>query len=187
MVSPLLGRPTHLALVLLALAVGAWSWLEATGARSLSGLGAKPAEPRAQESPLPRIALERLKRAPETQATEPTESRDVFRFGRPPAPKGTPPPREPAPTMPAGPVDTAPPTPPPPPTLPPFGVKFIGSLEQRGTRIAVLLSDDKKEVLTGREGDTVANRLKIMKIGLESVEVQDVGSERIRKIPLKGN
>jgi hypothetical protein len=174
-----------LALALLLAGIGVWSWLGATGTRAVPGLAARTAESRAPEATLPRIALERLKQPP-SGAAEPDGSRDVFRFGRPPAPPETPRP-QPVATPPLLPVDTLPATPPPPPTLPPFGVKYIGSLEQRGTKIAVLLSDDKKEVLTAREGETVANRLRIVKIGLESVDVQDVGSDRVRKIPLKGN
>lgn len=170
---------------LLATGLGAWSWLRAGGARELADLGLGAAEPRVAEQALPRIGLERLKAlgSPEPGGTP---VRDVFRFGRAkePSPVAH---ATPATTLPAEPVDAAPVATPPPPALPPFGVKFIGSLEQRGTRVAVLLSDDKKEVLTGREGDTVANRLRIVKIGFESVEVQDVGSDRVRRIPLKGN
>lgn len=180
-------RRSQLALLLLsllALGLGVWSWLGATGARSLPGLAARPAESHAAEPALPKIALERLQA--DERAAEAEAGRDVFRFGRPPAPVETPRPQA-ALTPPAHPVDTLPAPPPPPPTPPPFGVKYIGTVEQRGTKIAVLLSDDKKEVLTGREGDTVANRLKIVKIGLESVDVQDVGSDRVRRIPLKGN
>ena len=141
---------------------------------------------RSAEPSLPRIALERLKRAEGQPGAEAVPARDVFRFGHPMAEAATPGPVS-VTAAPALPVDVGPATAPPSPTLPPFGVKYIGTLEQRGTRIAVLLSDDKKEVLTGREGDTVANRIRIVRIGLESVEVQDVGSDRIRRIPLKGN
>ena len=173
------------ALGLIALAVGGWSWFQASGTRGLAALGGGAALGRSAESSLPRIALERLKRAEGGAGAEAMPARDVFRFGRREAEA------EPHPVSvtaaPVLPVDAGPATAPPLPTLPPFGVKYIGTLEQRGTRIAVLLSDDKKEVLTGREGDTVANRIRIVRIGLESVEVQDVGSDRIRRIPLKGN
>jgi hypothetical protein len=173
------------ALGLLALAVGGWSWFLASGTRGLAALGGGAALGRSAEPSLPRIALERLKRAEGDAGAEAVPARDVFRFGHREAEA------EPRPVSvtaaPVLPVDAGPATPPPPPTLPPFGVKYIGTLEQRGTRIAVLLSDDKKEVLTGREGDTVANRIRIVRIGFESVEVQDVGSDRIRRIPLKGN
>ena len=33
----------------------------------------------------------------------------------------------------------------------------------------------------------VANRFRIVKIGLESVDIQEVGSDQVRRIPLKGN
>jgi hypothetical protein len=114
----------------------------------------------------------------------------VFRFGRP-----SPPPTPLAPVAPVAAVTAPPlasaagalPAAPPPTTLPPFGVKYVGSVERGGLRVAVLLSDDRKEILTGREGDIVANRLRIVRIGFESVEVQDVGSDRPRRIPLRGN
>ncbi len=173
-----------LALSLLALGLGAWSWFGFSGARDLAGLAGLPAQTRSPEPALPRIALERLKHEGEAGAGEGVQ-RDLFQFGRPPAAPETPRPI-PVSTQPVAPVDAGL-TPPPAPALPPFGVKFVGSVEQKGTKVAILLSDDKKEVLTGREGDTVANRLRIVRIGLESVEVQDVGSDRVRRIPLKGN
>jgi hypothetical protein len=46
---------------------------------------------------------------------------------------------------------------------------------------------DKKEILTGQAGEVVGNRLKIVKIGLESVDVQDIGGGGVRRIPLRGN
>ena len=52
--------------------------------------------------------------------------------------------------------------------------------------MAILLTD-RQEILTGRSGDVVANRLKIVSIGLESVDVQDVGASGVRRLPLKGN
>ena len=178
-------RVTLMALALLAVGLGAWSWL-GSGARAIGGLGVRQPDPRASEAALPRIALERLKSAQNGGPAGVEAGRDVFRFGR--APAAVEAQRAPAvATPPPAPVELGPMTPPPPATLPPFGVKYIGTLEQGRTKIAVLVSDDKKEILYGREGDTVANRLKIVKIGLESVEVQDVGSERVRRIPLKGN
>jgi hypothetical protein len=68
-----------------------------------------------------------------------------------------------------------------------MNVKYIGSVaDKRGLKVAVLMTD-RKEVLTGRAGDVVANRLKIVNIGLESVDVQDLGSDRVRRIPLRAN
>lgn len=170
------------------LVLGGWSWSRATGVRSLASFGLGAAEPRSAEPSLPRIALDRLEREP--PETDETQMRDPFRFGqaKPPSSAAGGATPAPPPSLAPPPVDAGPALPPPPPTLPPFGVKFVGAIEQKGgLKVAVLLSDERKEVLTGREGDTVANRLKIVKIGLESVDVQDVGSERVRRIPLKGN
>lgn len=111
--------------------------------------------------------------------------RDIFDFG--PLPTLVPPPTEPPVTevavfVPPSPLPTGPPAP------PPLNVKYIGAMEdkQRGLKIAILLTD-RQEILTGRAGDVVANRLKIVTIGLESVDVQDVGAQSVRRLPLKGN
>jgi hypothetical protein len=72
------------------------------------------------------------------------------------------------------------------PALPPAKVTFIGSAERQGLKVAVLLTD-QQEILTGQVGQLVGNRFRIVEIGLESVDIQDVGSERVRRIPLKGS
>ena len=116
--------------------------------------------------------------------------RDIFAFGPAPTqppPPGPPPTAAPPPTaVAAGPPPAPVPTGPPPP--PPLNVKFIGSVEEKrsGLKVAVLLTD-RQEILTGKPGEVVANRLKIVSIGLESVDVQDVGGSGVRRIPLKGN
>jgi hypothetical protein len=173
------------ALVAAALAGYAW-WREA--APPAAAPAASGREPRGARTPLPRIALERLDRQADASG-EPSSSRDIFAFGRP---------QEAGPAAPPGVAPQAPaPTPPPassegtrpatPAAAPPFAVRYVGTVEREGLKVAVLMSEDKKEILTGREGDTVANRLRIVKIGFESVEVRDVGSERTRRIPLRGN
>jgi hypothetical protein len=73
------------------------------------------------------------------------------------------------------------------PSLPPLNLKYIGSVENKaGVKVAVLMTD-RKEVLTGQAGQVVANRYRIARIGLESVDLEDVGSGQSRRIPLKGN
>lgn len=129
---------------------------------------------------IPRIDLERLDRSrPPTAAGR----RDIFDFATPPPPPARPmPPARPA-------VEVAPPpvTAPTPPPLPALSVKYIGTIEnKRGLKVAMLLTD-RKEVLTGQAGELVANRFKIVRIGIESVDIQEVGSEQVRRIPLKGN
>jgi hypothetical protein len=134
--------------------------------------------------PVPRIDLARL----EVERPEATAGRrDLFRFGsaagdanaeREPAPTQTP---EPLVTPPIEAVAT------PPPGPPPLNLKYLGSVENRaGVKVAVLMTD-RKEVLTGQMGETVANRYRIARIGLESVDLEDVGSGQSRRIPLRGN
>jgi hypothetical protein len=73
------------------------------------------------------------------------------------------------------------------PSLPPLNLKYMGSVESKaGVKVAVLLTD-RREILTGQAGQVVANRYRIARIGLESVDLEDVGSGQSRRIPLKGN
>jgi hypothetical protein len=131
---------------------------------------------------LPRIGLDRLWRG---TPPVPIGRRDIFDFGQPPAP---PVPDRPVSTpTPMALVPTPEPTPAGPPPPPPVNVKYIGSVEaQKGPKVAFFLTE-QKEVLTGQVGDTVMNRFKVVRIGIESVDVQDVGSGQLRRIPLRGN
>jgi hypothetical protein len=73
------------------------------------------------------------------------------------------------------------------PSLPPLNLKYIGSVENKaGVKVAVLVTD-RREVLTGQTGQVVANRYRIARIGLESVDLEDVASGQSRRIPLRGN
>jgi hypothetical protein len=118
-------------------------------------------------------------------ADAPLGTRNLFDYGPPPTTLPPPPPPTLAPVATLPPPVTEP-TPTPPPPLPPLSVKYVGSVEQRGIRVAMFLND-KKEMLTGQAGEIVANRFRVVKIGLESVDIQEVGSEQVRRIPLRGN
>jgi hypothetical protein len=138
---------------------------------------------------VPRIDLARLDRPP---APDEAGRRDLFAFGSRAA-AGTaeeaPPPRvvvaTPPPAAAGGGVDSAvggPAT----PVLPPLNLRYIGSVESaRGVKVAVLVTD-KREVLTGQAGEVVANRYRIAHIGIESVDLEDVGTGQSRRIPLRG-
>jgi hypothetical protein len=132
--------------------------------------------------PIPRIDLARLDTVHPNAAAG---QRDLFRFGAATlepesAARLSVPTPAPAPTMEAVYV-------PPTPGLPPLNLKYLGSVENRaGVKVAVLMTD-RKEVLTGQAGELVANRYRIARIGLESVDLEDVGSGQSRRIPLRGN
>jgi hypothetical protein len=146
---------------------------------SADGAARGAAGPVAIEPDLPRIDLARLE-SPKSRSG--AGRRDLFDFGVPPAPPPTPPP-----VIVATPV--GPPLPPPPPTptpLPPLTVRYVGAIEdKRGLKVAVFLTD-KEEVLTGQAGQLVGNRFRIVRIGLESVDIQEVGSDQTRRVPLGG-
>lgn len=103
--------------------------------------------------------------------------RNLFRF-RPKAP----PPPPPQAQRPPPPVDPVPTGPPPPPPVPPIPLKFIGTLERNGQKIAIL-SDAAGHVSYGPEGATIDGRYRIIRIGAESIEMAYVdgrGRQTIR-------
>ena len=101
--------------------------------------------------------------------------RNLFRF----KPKAPPPPPPQRPPPPVAPVTTGPP---PPPPVPPIPLKFIGTLERNGQKIAIL-SDATGHVSYGPEGATIDGRYRIIRIGAESIEMAYVdgrGRQTIR-------
>ncbi len=162
-----------------------WPQLSGSGAAPAVLSRSRPADPL---PPVSRIDLARLEQ-PRTEVE--VGRRDLFTFG-PPDPGGFEAPPEAAP----------PPVPrmtPPPGTgpsgalgagrasLPPLNLKFIGSVgNAQGVKVAVLVTEGN-EVLTGQPGEVVANRYRISRIGIESVDLEDVGTGQSRRVPLKGN
>jgi hypothetical protein len=59
-------------------------------------------------------------------------------------------------------------------------------MEQKGKKVALFMSE-QKEVMSGQVGQTVMNRFRVVRIGFESVDVEEVGSGQVRRIPLRGN
>ena len=125
-------------------------------------------------------ALESERAAPE--AIE----RNLFRF----KPKAPPPP-PPAPVRPVQPVTPAsavPAGPPPPPPLPPIALKFIGLVEApaHGEKIAIL-SDGRNAPFYGKEGAIIEGRYRILRIGVESVELAYADGRGRQTIRLTGS
>jgi hypothetical protein len=127
-----------------------------------------------QQGPLD-VRLEALKQPP-TPPEDP--ARNPFRFYvKPPPP---PPPRVVAP--PPQPVNPGPPPPPPVPAIP---LKFIGTLEQGGKKVAIF-SDGRGLPLYGREGDSILGQYRIVKIGVESVVMEYQDGRGRQTIPMRG-
>jgi hypothetical protein len=90
-------------------------------------------------------------------------------------------------TAPTPPVEPAVPPTPIEPTPPPMNLRFIGAVEVRsGVWVASLLTDHK-ELLLGKEGEIVANRYRIVKIGLQSVDLLETASGRQQRVKLGGS
>jgi hypothetical protein len=126
--------------------------------------GATTAEKGAPQTTAPDVHLDALS----ADKPKPVGSdRNLFRF----KPKAAPPP-PPSATRPddVAPEPPVPTGPPPPPPLPPIPLKFIGIMGPEHEKIAVL-SDGRGGPINGKEGDLVLGQYRILKIGVESVEV----------------
>jgi hypothetical protein len=173
-------RGSLLAVLALAVLAAGWLWLarDDAPASPAPARGSRAARGRAVE--IPRIDVARL-----TEPRPPASvgKRDLFAFGAGPGKPADAESSPPLTTTTATPV-TLPAGPPP---APPMNLKYIGNLESKqGLKVAVLLTD-RREVLTGQVGELLANRFRIVKIGLESVDIQEVADGRVRRIPLRGN
>jgi hypothetical protein len=103
--------------------------------------------------------------------------RDPFRFKPRP-----PPPPPPGPVRPAVPVQTGPVEPPPPPRI---ALKFIGVMESQGIGRVASLSDGRG-VYRGREGDIIEGRYRIVRIGVESIDLAYLDGRGRQTIRLTG-
>jgi hypothetical protein len=112
------------------------------------------------------------------------EERNLFRF----KPKALPPPPPPpVRAQPAGPVGPPAPAGPPPP--PPISLKFIGLFETgvEKPKIAIL-SDSAGHVFYGTEGGPpIEGRYRILKIGVESIEMSYLDGRGRQTLRLSGS
>jgi hypothetical protein len=109
--------------------------------------------------------------------------RNLFRF-KPKAPP-PPPPTPPAPVVLPPPTPVVPSGPPPPP---PITLKFLGILEQpEGKPKVAILTDGVGPPMYGVEGQTVAGRYRILRIGAESIEMAYLDGRGRQTIRLSGS
>jgi hypothetical protein len=130
------------------------------------------------------VRLEALKQSP---AEPDAAARNPFRFYVPPPPPTPPPPKPVAPPPPVhvlAPGDAGYVAPPPPPP-PPIPLKFIGTLEQGGRKVAIF-SDGRGLPLYGKEGELILGQYKIVRIGVESVVMEYANGKGRQTIPMRG-
>ena len=176
-------RPRTWLLVVLGVAVTAlvayWMWPVSAPAPVQTSTRPRANRPGAAASD--RVTADDLNvklEALEAKRADPGEAaRNPFRFKPPPAPP--PPPK--AASLPP-PVQT-PIGPPPPPPIPPIPLKFMGTVEGPGVKLAAL-TDCKGFTYSGREGETVDGRYRIVRIQTESIVMEylnGTGRMTIRK------
>lgn len=131
----------------------------------------------AQSGETPDVRLEAL--AAERPQPE-SGQRDLFRF------RPKPEPAPPVVTRPADRAPAAPAGPPPPPPVPPITLKFIGIIDRGGQKIAVL-SDSAGHVDYGGEGAIIGGRYRVVRIGVESIELAHLDGRGRQTIRLTGS
>ena len=82
---------------------------------------------------------------------------------------------------------TLPPTPPGPPPLPPIPLKFIGIVEEPEQHRKLAVLSDGRFTYYGREGDIIEGRYRIVRIGVESIEMVHVDGRGAQTIRLSGS
>ena len=172
-----------LVVVLIVVIVKMWPNTSAAPSPTSNGAGStnsKQPQTAASTGP-PGVHLDALNgERPKPETTE----RNLFRF----KPKAPPPP-PPAVVQPVQPAMPSVPTGPPPPApLPPITLKFIGVVEAptQGEKIAIL-SDGRNAPFYGKEGAIIEGRYRILKIGVESVELAYLDGRGRQTIRLTGS
>ncbi len=181
-----------LALIVALAAVVIYQWRRAGDTRGAAGSTAAStaaaASARRSRGPstsaVPAVRLEAVEAA-RAQPAPPAAERNPFQFQ--PKLAAPPPPVIARPGTPGSGVDAAGnpvPAPPPPPPIP---VKFIGIVQAPNQKLAVLSDNTTRDVFYGREGDVIDGRYRILRIGVESIEMAYLDGRGRQTIRLTGS
>jgi hypothetical protein len=119
------------------------------------------------------------------QSNSPGPGRNIFQFGQPPVKPLPPEPKidlTKAPLKPPGPV--APPTPAGPPPPPPINLRYYGFTAAAGNASRTAFFLDGEDILVAREGETLKRRYRVVRIGTNSVVMEDTESKHQQTLPL---
>ena len=108
--------------------------------------------------------------------------RNLFRFGRAPAPPVEPP-------VAATPQEPPRPATPPAPTIPPIPLKFVGTMQVGGRMMAVLsdASGQQRSPVYGFEGDTILGQYRLVRVSAESIEMSYLDGRGRQTIRFSGS
>ena len=132
----------------------------------------------------PTLHLELLRKLQE--AASDTNGRNLFQFGAPPPPPPTPEQiarlNHPEPVV--QPQVMAPVAPPPPPGPPPLSIKYYGLSTQRANGKKVAFFMDGETIMMAGEGEMLQKRYRVVRIGVNSVVLEDTQLKREQSVPL---
>lgn len=181
----------EIALVVLAIALigtAVWRVRSADSPAPTAQAPSSAPAPRASGQPAPDPSALAAVNLPALQAERPEPqdgNRNPFRFKPRPAPplpgQGTGPARgaQQASPIPAGPIE--------PPQPPPIPLKFIGLADGRDSKVGrVAILSDARGVYYGREGEAIEGRYRILKIGVESIDLAYLDGRGRQTIRLTG-
>jgi hypothetical protein len=114
----------------------------------------------------------------------PTSGRNPFKMGAPP-PKAEPL-KGPEPKIDLKPVqvEVKPAPPPGPPPPPPITLKYYGFTSPSGAAVKTAFFLDGEDILIAKEGDTLKKRYRVVRIGVNSVVMEDTDSKHEQTLPL---
>jgi hypothetical protein len=186
-------RPPSWLLILLAVAVGALIVYEMWPSAAKPATSSNP--PRAQRKQAagtsgsvatPESLDVRLDQLQQTPPSPEEAGRNPFRFYvKPPPPPPPPSIVRPPPGAPGG----GPPPPPPQPAgPPPIPLKFFGTVEKEGRKVAAFVTNDGRGLpIYAGEGEVVLGQYRVVKIGVESVTMEYLDGRGRQTIPLRGD
>jgi hypothetical protein len=117
---------------------------------------------------------------------EPGSRGSVFDWGKAPPPPPPPPVKiQPGPMLPTAstpPAPSGPPSPPPTPPPPSIPLKFYGFSTRTGAKRAFFADGD--DIYVAAEEEVIKNRYKVIRIGVNSVVVEDLNFKHQQTLPL---
>jgi hypothetical protein len=187
---PVAAAPSPGQIVPPAAARGAQPSIRRAGSRNRSGEEWRPSLRRRSDDPLdpmqvdPTLQLDLLAKVQGVSAEG--GSRNLFQFSTPPPPPAPPAPKTPEPKIVPKPAEVAqslstPAVKPPPP---PINLKYYGfsTVRNGGAKTAFFL--DGEDVLVATEGQLVKRRYKVVRIGVNSVVMEDIEAKSEQTLPL---
>jgi len=130
----------------------------------------------------PTLRLDLLAKVQEANSSGP--GRNIFQFGQAPVKLPPEPTIKLASTAPKPAAPAPPPPPPGPPPPPPINLRYYGFTSVAGTAAKTAFFLDGEDILVAKEGETLKRRYRVVRIGTNSVVMEDTESKHQQTLPL---